>query len=124
MGQNHPPEPVSEYLDLKKAAEWKGVHYRTLINNPLKQPLLGYSRHIEGFGKKKKRYFPKEVVREWLGVFSEQFPAYVESLLHSEDPALLAYVSYRLQEAEKKGLLPESLRNFVLQKTEQGRRHV
>lgn len=79
---------MSAYLDLASACREKGVSLSTVRRNALLQPLLGYSEHTRG----KKRYWSRNDVEIWKGIFDNQLPVYARRLMGTENLALVAHV--------------------------------
>lgn len=106
--------PDGYYLTLRAACLWKGVSFRTTANNKLLQPMLGHTTTVEGLGngeRHQKRYFPRDEVEAWLPVFAGQREGYVRGLLARGNRALSAHILVVMEDAARRGRLPDNLRS-------------
>lgn len=110
--------PVGMNLDLVAACAWKGARYSTVSHDQLRQPLLGFTRIIDGStrgtGRRAVRYFPRAEVQAWLSVFDAELPGYVRDLIARGDDELAAHIAAVMETAHKRSRLPADLRPIYL----------
>lgn len=96
---------------LKEACELKGVPNGTIKREWMKQPLLGISTRMLG----EKRYWSHEQVMEWVDIFDEELPAYIERLISAENELIRTKIAGRLLKKYQEGKLPKKFHYLLYQ---------
>ena len=104
------------FLDLQRAAEYKGIGYGTLRSPPWKQPLAGFSRDRDG----RKRFWPRQEIERWAQAMStDDRLEYLREKLYCGDREIEAGVLSVLQTYAAEGRLPEAERQMLDEVTEE-----
>ena len=91
--------------DLTACAVWKGQSRSTIASEPLMQPQIGYTRRRWG----RKKFFAREAVESWLGVFEDDLPEYIRGLLSSDDRDTALGVQAQLIRLRAGGKVPNEI---------------